>query len=52
MDEIVGHLAPEDPVPARGKALGLFELMAESWQLSRVVFDSKLADEVLENALT
>ncbi|WP_369250583.1 hypothetical protein [Streptomyces sp. R41] len=49
--EIVGHLAPEDPKPARGKALGLFAMMAGSLQLSRVAFGSKLADEVLENAL-
>ncbi|WP_192582889.1 hypothetical protein [Streptomyces albicerus] len=51
MDEIVGHLAPEDPAPARGKALGLFAMMAGALQLSRVAFGSKLADEVLENAL-
>ena len=51
VDEIVGHLAPEDPAPARGKALGLFAMMAGALQVSRVDFGSKLADEVLENAL-
>lgn len=51
VDEIVGHLAPEDPTPVRGKGLGLFAMMAGSLQLSRVAFGSKLADEVLENAL-
>ncbi|WP_316783471.1 hypothetical protein [Streptomyces sasae] len=51
VDEIVGHLAPEDPKPACAKALGLFAMMAGSLQLSRVAFGSKLTDEVLENAL-
>lgn len=51
VDEIVGHLAPEDPKPACAKALGLFAMMAGALQLSRVAFGSKLADEVLENAL-
>ncbi|MFD9324655.1 hypothetical protein [Streptomyces sp. NPDC060065] len=51
MDEIVGHLAPEDPKPARGKALGLVAMMAGSLQLPRVAFGSKVADEVLQNAL-
>ncbi|MER6373395.1 hypothetical protein [Streptomyces mirabilis] len=51
VNEIAGHLAPEDPKPARGKALGLFAMMAESLQLPRIAFGSKLADEVRQNAL-
>ncbi|MFF4508758.1 hypothetical protein [Streptomyces sp. NPDC001401] len=47
MDEIAGHPAPEGPKPARGKAPGLFAMMAGSLQLSRVAFGSKLADQVL-----
>jgi len=50
LDEIAVRLAPEDPQSARAKALGLYTLAVGTLQVSRVVSDPKVADEVLDRA--
>ena len=56
MDDLAARLDPDDPQPARGKALSVFAFMVGTLQLSRALADRHLADEVLEqgiqNALT
>jgi hypothetical protein len=51
LDEIAARLAPEDPQSARAKALGLCTLAVGTLQVSRVVSDPKVADEVLEQGI-
>jgi TetR/AcrR family transcriptional repressor of nem operon len=48
VDEIAARLAPDDPESARGKTLTLFAIMIGTLQLSRVLTDKRLADEILE----
>lgn len=56
VDDLAGHLAPEDPASARGAVLGVFAMMFGTLQVARALTDPELADEVLErgvqNALT
>jgi TetR/AcrR family transcriptional regulator, transcriptional repressor for nem operon len=51
LDEIAARLAPEDPQSARAKALGLYTIAVGTLQVSRVVSDPKVADEVLEQGI-
>jgi AcrR family transcriptional regulator len=51
VDEIAGHLAPDDPRSARGKTLGLFAMLIGTMQLSRALSDQQLADEVLQEGI-
>jgi AcrR family transcriptional regulator len=51
LDEIAARLAPEDPQSARAKALGLYTMAVGTLQVSRVVSDPKVADEVLEQGI-
>lgn len=51
LDEIAARLAPEDPQSARAKALGLYTIAVGTLQMSRVVSDPKIADEVLEQGI-
>ena len=51
LDEIAARLAPEDPQSARAKALGLYAIAVGTLQVSRVVSDPKVADEVLEQGI-
>ncbi|MEW1718201.1 TetR/AcrR family transcriptional regulator [Streptomyces sp. NPDC093109] len=49
--EIAARLAPGDPRSARGRAIGLFTMMAGALQLSRALSDRRFADEVLERGV-
>ena len=51
LEEIAARLAPEDPQSARAKALGLYTIAVGTLQVSRVVSDPKVADEVLEQGI-
>jgi AcrR family transcriptional regulator len=51
LDEIAARLAPEDPQSARAQALGLYTIAVGTLQVSRVVSDPKVADEVLEQGI-
>lgn len=51
LDEIAARLAPEDPQSARAKALALYTIAVGTLQVSRVVSDPKVADEVLEQGI-
>jgi len=51
LEEIAARLAPEDPQSARAKALGLYTIAVWTLQVSRVVSDPKVADEVLEQGI-
>jgi len=51
LDEIAARLAPEDPQSARAKALGLYTIAVGTLQVSRVVSDPKVADEILEQGI-
>jgi len=48
VDDVAGHLAPEDPASARGVVLGVFAMMFGTLQVARALTDQELADEVLE----
>jgi TetR/AcrR family transcriptional regulator, transcriptional repressor for nem operon len=51
LDEIAARLAPEDPQSARAKALGLYTIAVGTLQVSRVVSDPKVSDEILEQGI-
>ena len=51
LEEIAARLAPEDPQSARAKALGLYTIAVGTLQVSRVVSDPKVADEILEQGI-
>jgi TetR/AcrR family transcriptional repressor of nem operon len=51
VDDIAACLAPHDPRSARAKTLGLYALMVGTLQLSRVLDDRRLSDEVLEQGI-
>ena len=51
LDEIAATLASEDRQSARANALGLYTLAVGTLQVSRVVSDPKVADEVLEQGI-
>ncbi|MEU9431298.1 TetR/AcrR family transcriptional regulator [Streptomyces sp. NPDC048252] len=56
IDGIAARLAPDDPLPARTRALSAYTMTAGTLQLSVALADQRLADELLEqgihNALT
>jgi AcrR family transcriptional regulator len=55
-DSIAARLAPDDPQPARVKALSIVALMAGTLQMARAMADHRIADAILdqgiENTLT
>ncbi|MEV0401896.1 TetR family transcriptional regulator [Actinoallomurus sp. NPDC050550] len=51
IDDFAARLAPDDPLSARVKTLGLLAMMAGTLQLSRALADRQLADELLEQGI-
>src|SRR3954471_6024589 len=51
VDDIAARLAPENPHSARLRTLGVFALMVGTLQLSRVLADRQLADDVLQQGI-
>ena len=51
VDDIAARLTPDNPNSARLRTLGVFSLMVGTLQLSRVLADRQLADDVLEQGI-
>jgi TetR/AcrR family transcriptional repressor of nem operon len=51
IDDIAARLTPDNPRSARLKTLGVFALMIGTLQLSRVLADRQLADDVLAQGI-
>lgn len=51
IDDIAARLAPDDPQPARVKALGVFALMVGTLQVSRALSDRRLSGRLLEQGI-
>jgi AcrR family transcriptional regulator len=51
IDGLAARMAPEDPLSARVKALGLLGLMAGTLQLARALTDRQLSDDLLKQGL-
>jgi TetR/AcrR family transcriptional regulator, transcriptional repressor for nem operon len=51
IDDVATRLAPDDRRSARVRALGVFALMVGTLQVSRVLSDKRLADDVLEQGI-
>jgi TetR/AcrR family transcriptional repressor of nem operon len=51
VDAIAARLAPDDPPLARVQVLSVLGLMAGTIQLSRVLADRRLADEILDQGI-
>jgi TetR/AcrR family transcriptional repressor of nem operon len=51
LDDIAARLTPDNPHSARLRTLGVFALMVGTLQLSRVLADRQLADDVLQQGI-
>ena len=51
IDDVAARLAPDNPVSARVRTLGVFALMVGTLQVSRALADRRLADDVLEDGI-
>jgi TetR/AcrR family transcriptional repressor of nem operon len=51
IDDVASRLAPDDPLSARVRTLGVFALMVGTLQVSRALADRQLADDVLEQGV-
>lgn len=51
IDDIAARLAPQDPLSARTKTLGIYALMVGTLQLARTLADRKLSDDILEQGI-
>jgi TetR/AcrR family transcriptional regulator, transcriptional repressor for nem operon len=51
VDDIAARLTPDNPPSARLRTLGVFALMVGTLQLSRVLADRQLADDVLQQGI-